>query len=362
MRVGILTFHRANNFGAVLQAYALLKYIQDEGIDCELIDYYPNNAIPPKYSLMRSIAHKAKCILYGRHGKNQLTKEKRFLAFRKCYFHISKTHYYGDKEILSNPPKYDVFISGSDQILNTTLTGCSEAYYLGFVKEGKKVSYASSFGRENISEDEKRLIREQIETFDCVSVREISGQILIEKNSHKHPTLVIDPVFLLNAKIWGTVCSNKLKTPDKYIFVYSMENSEPLEKLVVEAQTKYKLPVIVVRGGGQSGRIKGNEVFSCGPTEFLRYIHDAEYVITNSFHGTALSMIFDKKLFCVAHSTRNTRLENILNIVKKNDLQITQNTIIKEIDKYIITQENIEELLAPYILKSKRYLLNCLFK
>lgn len=355
MRAGIITFHRANNIGAVLQAYALLKYIGDSGYDCELIDYYPNNAIPGRFHRIRNTAHKIKFILKGEHGKTKLEKEKSFSQFRKKYFCVSKKHYYGDDEIWAEPPKYDIFISGSDQILNTTLTGCSKAYYLGFVNSGKKVSYASSFGREEISKDEKELIKNEISTFDKVSAREVSGQALISEYSRQQTMLVVDPVFLLDRSVWESVCNEKIKTPDKYIFVYSMENSDALEKTVKIVRRKCRLPVIVVRGGGQSGRIDGKEDFSCGPTEFLRYIRDAEYVITNSFHGTAFSMIFNKKLFCVAHSSRNTRLENLLAIVGLGGKQIDDGTDTKVLENCMINY-NIISHLMPYIKESKEYL------
>lgn len=354
MKVGILTFHRANNLGAVLQAYALQKHIENQGLDCELIDYYPNNAIPGKLASLRELAHKAKYMMRGETGRSELRREKLFSDFRSRYFMLSKAHYYGDQEIEANPPQYDLYISGSDQILNTTLTGKSRAYYLSFVENGKKVSYASSFGRESISEDEKELIGRELASFDCISARESTGVNIIKEFCGRDAELVLDPVFLLDKLAWGSIANKNLKKPEKYIFVYSMENSESLEQAVEALKKESDLPVLVVRGGGNPGRISGKEISSCGPLEFLGYIKDAEYVVTNSFHGSAFSIIMGKNFYCVAHSSRNTRLENLLELIGTKNKQIV-NCGCSLTDSLIIGNE-VNQILKSSINKSKAYI------
>ena len=144
--------------------------------------------------------------------------------------------------------------------------------------------------------------------------------------------------------------------PERFIFVYSMENSENLERVVHLIKEEKNIPVIVVRGGGKAGRIAGKEDATCGPAEFLRYIKNAEYVVTNSFHGSAFSLIFEKKFLCIAHSKRNTRLINILQLINEEEKMISSNLSVY--DDKIIEGNKYKNILERYINSSKDYLLN----
>lgn len=353
MKIGLLTFHRANNLGAVLQASALQKYIKDNYGNCQIIDYFPNNDVPVQYKGIKKYLRLCKHMVLSSFLKNRNIQEHRFEEYRNEYFNLTDQYYYGDKEIDHKLENFDMLISGSDQILNTTLTGCSKAYYLSFF-EGKKISYASSFGRNDISSDEIQLINSELSKFTALSVREQSaGQIISEQIGVK-PELVMDPVFLLEKEEWTKRCNMDIKLPEHFIFVYSMEVSEALENTVNLLKNDVNMPVIVVRGGGKAGRITGVEDETCGPKEFLRYIKDADYVITNSFHGTAFSLIFEKLLLCVAHSTRNTRLENILELINESDKMIT--SVLTTYKSNVINGSMCNDTLGKYINNSKEFL------
>lgn len=356
MRIGILTFHKANNFGAVLQAVALQTFINKNINKSEIIDYYPNNAIPKKRSIFYTILRFGKRALIPKKSWDRYIKEKKFDDFRTKYYSLSDDSYYGDADIKKRIKDYDIYISGSDQILNTTLTGESEAFYLNFDDNAKKISYASSFGREQISSHEKALIKSELPKFSCISVREKTAGEIIEDEIRVKTQLVLDPVFLLDLDEWDKFCSNTNKAPFRYIFVYSMEISIALEKLVDNLCREYELPAIVVRGGGKPGRINGKEDAKCGPSDFLRYIRDAEIVVTNSFHGTAFSVIFQKKFFCVAHSTRNTRLENIMELTSNANKIIYEELSNSDISSYLVDGETSYKEIKTMISESKEYL------
>ncbi len=358
MKIGMLTFHRANNLGAVLQASALLRYLQEEFHDIEIIDYYPNNQIPSKITLFRKALSYAKRILTLPIYLKKKKKENRFNEYRNSYLNISEISYYGDDDIKKKAPQYDVLISGSDQILNMTLTGKSTAYYLDFYDKAKKISYASSFGRNQISKSEINEIHNQLSKFQYVSVREETAGNIIDKEIGKETTLVLDPVFLLDKNEWKSRCNEKINLPEKYIFVYSMEVSKVLEQAVSQLEKIYNLPVIVVRGGGKPGIIDGIEDITCGPREFLRYIRDAEFIVTNSFHGVSFSIIFEKNFLCIPHSTRNARLDNIMTLIgeeKKILSEAGENCI-----ESIVDGTKVIEKIYPYIKKSKDFLTNSL--
>lgn len=349
IKIGIITFQNAINIGAILQTYALEHYIRENIGDCEVINFIPNSDIP-------RLPYRLNCLLHNIRlyytNSSLYYKEKNIHDFKKNIA-ISKRTFVGDNEIIKSNLPYEVMISGSDQILNMTLTGNSLSYYLNFF-DGKKISYASSFGRTNISHNEIYAIRKELSKFNAISVRETSAISIIQNETGIKPELVLDPVFLLDEDVWNKVCNNNLSLPPKYIFVYSMEDSSILINVLNFVIKKTGLPVIVVYGGGKEKNINGIEDSTCGPKEFIRYINNAEYVITNSFHGTAFSIIFKKKLFCVAHSSRNTRIENIMQLINKKD-----NIISKTMNSYdeMVVDCNINyNNLERYIKLSKEYL------
>ena len=354
MKIGILTFHRANNLGAVLQAFALQKYIGDNLCRCDIVDFYPNNDIPKEYRGMKKILRICKRIMTYSFTSEKRKREKKFDDFRKQYYILTEKSYYGDNSVIDKLKEYDVLISGSDQILNTILTGCSKAYYLYFFN-GRKISYASSFGRCKISSDEVNLIKSELIKFSSLSVREKSAVDIIKEIIGKEAQLVLDPVFLLGREEWSKMCSKNSLASSKYIFVYSMETSAIIEDVVRKLRSETGLPVVAVSGGGKF-RVKSvMKDFECGPKEFLKYIRDAEYIVTNSFHGIAFSLRFGKRFYCVAHSSRNTRLENILQLIDQKE-KIISSVADSFYDKIIDQKENLD-ILERYIDISKEYLI-----
>ena len=355
MRIGLLTFHNAYNIGAVLQASALLEYLNKKDYRCEIVDFYPNNI--KKNSRIKNLLITIKRTFLFFISRN--IRINRYEKYKNKYYVRSKKQYYGDDEIFSSPPSYDILISGSDQIFNMTLTNNTLAYYLGFSDTVRKITYASSFGRVDISMQEKCALKNEIYKFYSISVREKSAGDIIKQETGFDSTLVLDPVFLLDKSIWESRCNEKMHLPNKYIFVYSMESSDALQTAVKVLEEECDLPIIFVRGGGSRIAVFGNEDKKCGPSEFLRYVRDAEFVVTNSFHGVAFSMIFRKKFLCIAHSTRNTRLENILELASESDKIIRES--VDNIRSKIIEGEKCIFYLDEYIKASKKYLLDNVF-
>ena len=355
MKIGLITFHRAENYGAALQSAASIIFINNHKRICELIDFYPNNVSKPSRGVIKCYLRKLRDSYYVLLRKPQFIKKKRFLDFYKEYYIVSDTKYYGDDEIRLNPPNYDVLISGSDQILNTTLTGCSKSYYLSFSDGQNKISYASSFGRTNLSDDEKTLIQAELPKFSAISVREKNGVSIIGDLIGVQPTVVLDPVFLLDKEEWSNIEKPLKHIYTDYILVYTMENSIILEEIVNSLKKEYTLPVLVIRGGGTANRISGTDLQECGPSEFLDLIHHAALVVTNSFHGIAFSMIYRKKFIAISHSTRNDRIKSILELAQKEKQLVSEEYCI---DKNVIDGESAYSNLLSLIESSKSYLKN----
>ena len=351
MKIGIVTFHRAFNYGANLQAFALNSYVNQMGYDCEIIDLYPNNAGRPSSNAVRRLLSSAKLFLLCCKDK----RTRRFTKFQKENYRLSLNKYYGDADMNASSPRYDVLISGSDQVLNTTLTGETKSYYLSFDNKAKKISYGSSFGRATLSEMEYTLIESELIKFASLSVREKSGQNIIKERIGITSTLVLDPVFLLSKEKWNEK-SAKCVLPNKYILVYAMETTKLLESTVKVMSERLGLPVYIIYGCTKRYISCWTVVEDCGPSEFVSYIKGASVIITNSFHGTAFSIIFEKKFVCVAHSTRNARLDNIMEIIGQ------QNNLVKDETSFpeIIDGKEASVTITPYIKASKDYLMNAL--
>ncbi|MFR5172499.1 MAG: polysaccharide pyruvyl transferase family protein, partial [Clostridium paraputrificum] len=335
MRVGIITFHKALNFGAALQATALNEYIDNNICQSEIIDFIPNNQVPKKNIIIRKILHKFKSIVYFKENKYRELKEKKFKEYRNKYMKLSEKTYYGDNALKKDVPRYDIYISGSDQILNSTLSGNSKSYYLSFIDGVKKISYASSFGRENITDFEKKCIGEELIKFQRLSVRESNGMNIIKEYSSCSSTLVLDPVFLLDKEKWRDKCK-ETKFPSKYILVYAMEYSNIMEEFILLLKSVTSMPVYLLAGSETAKKLSGNKCMGFGPSEFLFAINNAEYVITNSFHGTAFSMIFGKKFYCIAHTTRNIRINNLLELVNYERKIIRKKISVEILSDYLI--------------------------
>lgn len=346
----MITFHRARNIGANLQAYSMNQYINDHIARCEIIDFYPNNQTAHRKKIRKFLSCIKSILLYRKRAI-----DRKFSRFQKKYYTISSKTYYGDADLMSNPPQYDLLLSGSDQILNTTLSDVSQSYYLSFENRTKKISYASSFGRTELSEKEYSLIDVELRKFKHLSVREESAKKIIEERIGATVELVLDPVFLLSANEWEQI-QKKIKVPDDYILVYAMEVTSGLIDIVNKACEEYSLPVFVIYGCSDHRVLEGTVISDCGPQEFISYINKAKFVITNSFHGTAFSIVFKKNFICVSHSSRNARLENIMTLIDEGEKLVNFSEVNSVIIDYIIDGAIALKRLASYIEKSKKYL------
>lgn len=352
-KIGILTFHKEINAGANLQAYALTCFLQNNGFDSEIIDFIPNSEVDRR-SPLRKFLHLLKTRLNAKTRREENVK-KEFEQFQKNNYLLSKDSYYGDADFVSMiPNKYDVLISGSDQILNLTLSGNSIAYYLP-IKNVKKISYGSSFGRENISFLEKEAVKKYLCSFSHLSFREESAyQIVSSLIKVKEKNIVLDPVFLLTKHDWQKFVINAAQS--KYVFVYCMETSEWLKKTIQHVHKLYPdYDVIVVFGSNSEFKLnfKHKKYLCVNPNDFISFLVNSEIVITNSFHGIAFSILFEKQFYCCAHSSRNTRLENLL-----TDAGESKNIISKETISFsVIDGQKCMKKLEKKLSMSKQYLL-----
>ena len=204
MKIGIITFHRAVNYGAVLQAYALQHALEGLGAQAEILDYrnrYIESCYDP-YSLKgNKLKALAKIALLGgvRRKKNEA-----FRSFNKKYLRLSEAVYKDSEQLAGAEKFYDAFITGSDQVWNTSCADFDPAYFLTFVKDKKKKnSYAASFGLSEIPKEYEAEYKKRLAGYRQISVREAQGRALVKELTGRDVPVVLDPTLLLTEKDWA---------------------------------------------------------------------------------------------------------------------------------------------------------------
>lgn len=313
MNVGIITFNRAINYGAVLQSYALKNKILAAGNNCEVLNYYceaVEKGASPFY--INSCSPKDILIFLMQIGM-RIKKNKKFKEFAQKYLDVSDNVLNNDN-ISSYAEKFDLLITGSDQVWNYEITDMDENYFLSFAKgKTKTASYAASFGVSTIPEKYRDKYTKLLANVQNISVREETGQKIVEELTGERPVITIDPVFLLKKAEWEEIISPP-DMKEEYVLVYSINKTDCYK--IAEQIAKEKNLSIVGLQTPMSNRVKCKTIRTESPQEFLGWINKARYVVTDSFHGTAFSIIFNKQfVLCKGGEGTNrlSRQETLLN-------------------------------------------------
>lgn len=324
MKIGIITFNSAHNYGAVLQAWALQEYLKNEGHQVEIINYRlpatdnlyslykPRN--PFKHGKLNKAVH---LLQYLKKMKTEPDKTRKFREFERFINHTLNT-----TEPITKYPDlnkanfdYDIMIAGSDQIWNGGLTkGVNPAYLLSFGKEEiKRVSYAASIGRDEIPEVEHTLFQRYLRNFDYISVREEKAKEAISKLTDKKVSVVLDPTLLLKREMYDKLKKDP-KIKQDYIYVHNVhikKIDKRLNAMAQEMSNRTGLPIIHNREDYDfTNELK--KFTNGSPEEFVGYIANAKYVIANSFHATVFSIIYERNFITIPHFQNPERMRHLL--------------------------------------------------
>ncbi|MBO8432153.1 MAG: polysaccharide pyruvyl transferase family protein [Bacteroidetes bacterium] len=345
MKIKIITCHDVYNYGASLQAYALQTYLIAEGYDVEIIDYKPDYMrvhykfwYVPRGSRYYTLAKKniffrfLLCCYFAPKRFATYGRKRKFDTFTRQYLHLTR-RYNSYQELVSDPPAADVYIAGSDQIWNCALpNGKDPAYFLQFGDEDvRRISYAASFAIPEVPKEYHSQIQTWLSGFSAISVRELTG-VSILKGLGFCGTSVLDPVFLLPVDTWLSFISRKKNMGQaKYVLVYDLSLSD--SRLQAESHrlaAQHGLQIVSIDAARKCPYAQKN-LKDADPFDFVRCIYDAEFVVTDSFHATALSLIFNKK-FSVFYGQKNiSRLQDILHYLGVGD-QLNSKNPVYEID------------------------------
>lgn len=350
MKIKTITCHDVYNPGASLQAYALAAHLKDCGHDVQIIDYKPDylsghysltEVSNPRFNrpLLREMYLLAK--LPRRLKARKSKRKQRFDAFRRAYLPLTDRRYETAEALRANCPEADVYIAGSDQIWNPVFpNGKDPSFFLEFAPENKrKISYAASFSVDTLSAEDRQRMLPWLTRLDAISVRETSGLDLLA-DMGLNGVQVMDPVFLLSKDQW----ENLMICPDTqdYILVYDFDGSALVRSIAtaLAKRTGKKIVSVFPMDGA-------DQVWSdMGPREFLGAITKAGVVLSNSFHATAFSLIFQKEFYVINREENiNTRMRDLLAAVSLDSRLISDIPERDAVD-WSAVEPRLEELIA----------------
>lgn len=311
MKIAILTFQFAHNYGALLQAYALKNYLSLLGHDVFLAPYYPDWAkaeyaispfaknIPPRRRVRLAVQY------FDRKKQSQV-----FESFIEEKLKVGKT-FASSKKLTAWLEQYDCVVCGSDQIWNSSITGDSADYYASACSV-RKIAYAASLGKMQLTETQKTNILKYLPSFAEISVRESNSAELIASLLNRKVQVVLDPVFLINADVWMRE-SLPVNVKSKYMLLYFLQDNSKLLDFAKRYASNNNLQIYEIHPTMTMRHDGCTQLKNIGPLQFVWLIQNAACVCTNSFHATAFSTIFKKKLIHIPNANSPERTTSLLN-------------------------------------------------
>ena len=340
MKIGIITFHWVNNYGAVLQAYALQTYLSQQGYDARIIDYIPDTperryqkqfegkltrCLKKSLTIRRPwlMPHRMQDCLKDwqsyRKDWRMVIKEWRFEKFRSRYLNRSR-RYDSFEELKMSPPLSDAYMCGSDQIWNPFFTAGGEgkptlSYFLDFGPvEVRRIAYAVSFGVTRYPQEALDLISPCVSRFNAVSVRENSGRGILLLCGKENAGVMPDPTLLLTAKDYDRFYLPWQIPTRKYIFFYALHAGQKTIEEIKNYVTNSLHRTIIDSGTPENSMM--------GITTWLKSIRSADSVVTNSFHGMIFSIIYRKPFIIIpVEGSQSGMNDRIYTLLEKTGLQ-----------------------------------------
>lgn len=370
-KIGIITI-QGDNYGATLQAVALNSYLNKAGFDAENLDYNDVNRVKNSLSLKQKIINDlwtkvaVKLIIGNK-------KKQKFEEFRKANIKFSEKQWRSKEALSAYCPEYDIYISGSDQIWNPDVMRDDYNYLLAFAPDNaKKIAYASSFGKSKLPDNKKDIYKKYLSRFDHIAVREASGKAIVKELLGYEPQQVVDPTLLLNAEDWVKITGYK-SSEEKYILCYYMPGDNvvcgAIKKISedISKRTGYKIINLGLKEyykfkAGMDCRV------DAGPADFVNLFLGAEYVVTNSFHGTAFSTNFGKKVYVPINKdldgtkARHIRMVDYLKDIgmKNSIIPVGADGVIPDVSSIEFDYEKVNTNIQNMRNISSEYLLNAI--
>lgn len=353
-KVGIITFHKAISYGAVLQAYALQNFMFSLGIDNEIVDYKCEYMINHYQKTLRRTSDNAvKDFLWSlKTASGVRAGRKTTLEFAGKFLKMSRP--YTKENLAEAKDEYKAFVTGSDQVWSPTCVGFDPAYFLTFAKPEQKYSYAASIAVKEYPKKLKNEFAKRISDFQGCSVREKSGAQIVRELTGKNAGVHIDPTLLLDSAQWDKIANEEKREP--YIFLFNVLKPKKLIDYAIKLAEEKDMKILYLNNRHPIAHKRIEYLSPVTADKFIGLIKNAEYVCTNSFHGYAFSVIYGKK-FVVETETAaspNIRAQELSEYLGLSD-RILSSDRTPDID-CVYDYDNVRRRLEIERKKSAEYL------
>lgn len=334
-KIAIITLHNVNNYGSVLQAYATQCFFMSLGLDPVIIDFRrPWETKIGYFFYLNSFCFKelARNILYL---PSKIIQLGPFCNFRKKHLKLTKKIYTSCSKLKTTPVKADYYCSGSDQVWNSGWNnGVIKEYFLNFVTQStaKKLSFSSSFGNSDISDEECSVIKNLLKTYDLITVREEQSVDLLKNKLGLKSLEILDPTLQVNGDFWKKMCVPKRMIEEKYILLIQLNRNHDFDNLAVKFSNNKKFKLIRLCLRVDQLFLPGKCVLLPEVKDYIRLIRDAEYVLTDSFHAISFSLNLEKQFYVYFPQKYSERLKNILSILQLSNRELNNNYSNDSID------------------------------
>ncbi|OUO81861.1 polysaccharide pyruvyl transferase family protein [Bacteroides sp. An269] len=377
-KIGLVSVHNPN-YGSLLQTYALHTYLNGIGAENEIILYTKKKDFRQLRRLLnvqlvlmkgRVVYRDIYCKLFHPDIAKLLSlRMRKFEEFKNKYLRFSRNHI-GWEDLLTTNQDYDTFIIGSDQVWNPINIG-TDFFNLLFTKKDKyRISYASSFGVSSIPASQIDKTKHYLERIQCLSTREKTGVEIIKKLTGRNAKLVCDPTLLVDKSLWNNLKGEKRFISEKYIFCYFLGNNPEHRDFAnrFKAETGYKIVALqhldeLILSDIDFADIKP---FDVGPAEFVNLISNAEFVLTDSFHGTIFSLLYHKKFFTFSRfessskGSTNSRVISLLEMMGVKERHIKATQAVDDRLKAEIDFDLVDKKIEAFQQESREYLYKAL--
>lgn len=361
MKIGILTFHRALNYGAVLQCYALTRYLQECGHEVEVVDYrpdgiekyrqfFPHDMVMGRKGLLMKIKGFLVSILLIRKKKKAI---RSFDCFLDNYLPVSNKVSNNNTGLLN---RYDYIVMGSDQVWSPTICDGFDSIYWGEFphKDVKLITYAASIGGHNIiSDDMWDEIGGLIKNYQSVSVREQELYHQLKERFSLPITIVVDPTILVSESTFDEIAVKPKE--ENYVLFFNLDTDDRAETIAKNVAKYYQCKVIALYAIQEFKQPSEGiiDMFSVTPQEFLGYFKYAKFIVTSSFHGTVFSVVFRKDFFSLRWEQCD-RAYNFLKTLGLENRMINKDALIETPEK--VDYSGVDALMASNRETSEHYI------
>lgn len=362
MKVGILTFPNSVSYGACLQMIALQNTVRRMGHEVEIINYHNPYMKAEKHTdkgrnpLKRAVQRYVRLLLHRRLYRNFRRFEQQYVTYYPvCAFTEVK-------RLPEIGQRYDAVICGSDQVWSPYITNTDISYFLDFCDETtKRVAYAPSFGVVKFPAGFEERIAPELQKFHALSARELPGKEMVERLTGRETTMVVDPTWLVDAADWVAMEQPHPAATGDYVLYFVVNQSSELLARCKDFAKQHGLKVVIVGGNPITAAKNKDPMLSyaldVGPDQWLYLVHHAQYVFTNSFHGTAFSVLFERNLYVQVPSHNGSRLRQVLESFGMEDREVREG---EELTESAVNYERARTTFAQLKEQSLTYLKNAL--